>query len=68
MANARLLVTSSGCYAVNETGATVELEVGQETLIDDAQAAVFVKVGKAELIVNTIQPEKTKQHQKSHKG
>tara|TARA_R110000772_G_scaffold225042_1_gene335721 strand:- start:66 stop:245 length:180 start_codon:yes stop_codon:yes gene_type:complete len=52
MANKRVLITSSGCYAVNDKGATVELEVGVESEIEDVQADVFVKVGKAELIIN----------------
>jgi hypothetical protein len=52
MPNKRVLVTSKGCYAVNEDGVTVELEVDQEALVEDVQANVFVKVGKAELIVN----------------
>ena len=52
MANKRVLITSSGCYAVSDKGATVELEVGEEVLIEDFQAAVFIKVGKAELVVN----------------
>jgi hypothetical protein len=52
MPNKRVLVTSKGCYAVNEDGVTVELEVDQEALVEDVQAAVFVKVGKAELIIN----------------
>tara|TARA_R110000796_G_scaffold125907_1_gene240507 strand:- start:237 stop:506 length:270 start_codon:yes stop_codon:yes gene_type:complete len=52
MANKRVLVTSKGCYAVSDKGATVELEVGEEVLIEDFQAAVFIKVGKAELVVN----------------
>jgi hypothetical protein len=52
MPNKRVLVTSKGCYAVNEDGVTVALEVGQEVEIEDVQANVFVKVGKAELIVN----------------
>ena len=52
MANKRVLITSSGCYAVSDKGATVELEVGEEVLIEDFQAAVFIKVGKAELVIN----------------
>jgi hypothetical protein len=52
MPDKRVLVTSKGCYAVNKNGVTVELEVGQEVEIEDVQANVFVKVGKAELIVN----------------
>jgi hypothetical protein len=52
MPNRRVLVTSKGCYAVNEDGVTVELEAGQEALIEDVQAAVFVKVRKAEFITN----------------
>jgi hypothetical protein len=52
MPNRRVLVTSKGCYAVNEDGVTVELEAGQEALIEDVQAAVFVKVGKAQLVIN----------------
>tara|TARA_R110000823_G_scaffold289895_1_gene408232 strand:+ start:317 stop:496 length:180 start_codon:yes stop_codon:yes gene_type:complete len=52
MPDKRVLVTSKGCYAVNEDGTTVELEAGQEVEIEDVQANVFVKVGKAELIVN----------------
>jgi hypothetical protein len=52
MPNKRVLVTSKGCYSVNEQGVTVELKVGEESDIEDVQAAVFVKVGKAELIIN----------------
>tara|TARA_R110000796_G_scaffold10340_1_gene34436 strand:- start:179 stop:433 length:255 start_codon:yes stop_codon:yes gene_type:complete len=52
MPNKKVLVTSKGCYAVNESGVTIELEVGVETLVEDVQAAVFVKVGKATLITN----------------
>ena len=52
MANKRVLVTSKGCYAVNDKGATVELKAGEEGSIEDAQAAVFVKSGKAELVNN----------------
>jgi mannose-6-phosphate isomerase class I len=52
MPDKRVLVTSKGCYAVNKNGVTVELEAGQEVEIEDVQANVFVKVGKAELIVN----------------
>jgi hypothetical protein len=52
MPNKRVLVTSKGCYAVNEDGVTVELEAGKEVEIEDVQANIFVKVGKAELIVN----------------
>ena len=52
MPNKRVLVTSRGCYAVNDKGVTVELEVGEEVLVEDVQAAVFVKVGKATMITN----------------
>jgi hypothetical protein len=52
MPNKRVLVTSRGCYAVNENGATVLLEVDKEVEIEDVQAAVFVKVGKAQLVIN----------------
>ena len=52
MPNKRVLVTSRGCYAVNESGATVLLEVDKEVEIEDVQAAVFVKVGKAKLVIN----------------
>ena len=52
MANKRVLVTSKGCYAVNDKGVTVELKAGEEVSIEDAQAAVFVKVGKAKLVTN----------------
>jgi hypothetical protein len=52
MPNRRVLVTSKGCYAVNEKGVTVELEEGQEVEVEDVQANVFVKVGKAKLIIN----------------
>jgi hypothetical protein len=52
MPNRRILVTSKGCYAVNEDGVTVELEAGKEVSIEDVQAAVFVKVSKAEFITN----------------
>ena len=52
MPNKKVLVTSKGCYAVNEKGVTVELEVGVESEVEDVQADVFVKVGKAELIIN----------------
>ena len=52
MPNKRVLVTSRGCYAVNDKGATVELEVGSESEVEDVQANVFIKVGKAELINN----------------
>jgi hypothetical protein len=52
MPNRRILVTSKGCYAVNEDGTTVELEAGKEVSIEDVQAAVFVKVSKAEFITN----------------
>jgi hypothetical protein len=60
MPNKCVLVTSKGCYAVNKSGVTVELEVGEESEVEDVQAAVFVKVGKAELIIN-----KPKQRQKA---
>tara|TARA_R110000787_G_scaffold191073_1_gene302454 strand:+ start:525 stop:704 length:180 start_codon:yes stop_codon:yes gene_type:complete len=52
MPNKRVLVTSKGCYAVNDKGVTVELEVGSESEVEDVQANVFIKVGKAELINN----------------
>ena len=52
MANKRVLVTSKGCYAVNDKGVTVELKAGEEVSIEDTQAAVFVKSGKAELVNN----------------
>ena len=52
MANKRVLVTSKGCYAVSDKGVTIELKAGEEASIEDAQAAVFVKVGKAKLIIN----------------
>ena len=52
MPNKRVLVTSKGCYAIDSKGATVELEAGSEVEIEDVQADVFVKVGKAELIIN----------------
>ena len=52
MANKRVLVTSKGCYAVNDKGVTVELKAGEEVSIEDAQAAVFIKSGKAELVNN----------------
>ena len=52
MPNKRVLVTSRGCYAVNDKGATVELKVGSESEVEDVQADVFIKVGKAELINN----------------
>ena len=52
MPNKKVLVTSKGCYAVNDKGVTVELEVGVESEVEDVQADVFVKVGKAELIIN----------------
>ena len=47
MPNKRVLVTSKGCYAVNEKGVTFELEEGQEVEVEDVQANVFIKVGKA---------------------
>ena len=52
MANKRVLITSSGCYAVNDKGATVALDAGEDVLIEDVQAAVFIKAGKAELVIN----------------
>ena len=52
MANKRVLVTSKGCYAVNDKGVTVELKAGEEVSIEDVQAAVFIKSGKAELVNN----------------
>tara|TARA_R110000803_G_scaffold93898_1_gene161378 strand:+ start:112 stop:399 length:288 start_codon:yes stop_codon:yes gene_type:complete len=52
MANKKVLITSSGCYAVSEKGTTVELVSGDEVLIEDFQASVFIKAGKAELVVN----------------
>jgi hypothetical protein len=59
MANQKVLITSSGCYAVKD-GVTIELKAGEESEVEDVQAAVFVKVGKAELIIN-----KPKQRQKA---
>ena len=52
MANKRVLITSKGCYAVSDKGVTVELKAGEEVSIEDAQAAVFIKSGKAELVNN----------------
>ena len=51
MASKKIFVTGSGCYAVKD-GVTVELKAGEEVSIEDAQAAVFIKSGKAELVNN----------------
>jgi hypothetical protein len=59
MAAKRVLITSSGCYAVKD-GLTIELKAGEESEVEDVQADVFVKVGKAKLIIN-----KPKQKQKA---
>lgn len=52
MANKKVLVTSRGCYAVNDNGVTFELENGKEASITDAQADVFLRSGKAKLVIN----------------
>jgi hypothetical protein len=59
MANKKVLITSRGCYAVNTDGVTVELESGKETSIEDTQADVFVRSGKAQLIINKPTPTPT---------
>ena len=48
---AKILITSKGCYAV-ENGKTIALESGSEFTVEDRQAEIFVKSGKAELIAN----------------
>ena len=63
----KVLVISGGCYAVNEDGMTVELKQGQEALIEDAQAAVFVRSNKAQLVVNVPAVEKQTQQNRKHK-
>lgn len=70
MANKKVLVTSRGCYAVNDDGVTVELENGKEVSIADTQADIFLRSGKAKLIVNKPAPTKapttsSKQEKKS---
>ena len=55
MANKKLLITSRGCYAVSDDGVTVELADGKEVVIDDTQAAVFLRSGKAQLVINKQQ-------------
>ena len=68
MANKKVLITSRGCYAVDNDGVTVELENGKEASITDTQADVFLRSGKAKLIVNKPTPTETpttKQYKKS---
>ena len=68
MANKKVLITSRGCYAVDNDGVTVELESGKEASIADTQADVFLRSGKAQLIVNKPAPTETsstKQYKKS---
>tara|TARA_R110000851_G_scaffold51183_2_gene121765 strand:- start:271 stop:480 length:210 start_codon:yes stop_codon:yes gene_type:complete len=52
MANKKVLITSRGCYAVDPNGVTVELENGKESSITDTQADVFLRSGKAQLVIN----------------
>lgn len=58
MAIKKVFVTSKGCYATDKDGKTIELPIDSESLVEDAQAAIFVKSGKAKLIANA--PKKAK--------
>lgn len=48
----KMLVTSSGCYATDTDGKTVELQLDQELILEAKQANKFIKAGKAKLVLN----------------
>ena len=52
MATKKVFVTSKGCYATDKDGKTIELPVNDESVIEESQAAVFVKCKKATLVIN----------------
>jgi len=52
MATKKVFVTSKGCYATDKDGKTIELPIDDESVIEESQAAVFVKCGKAKLVTN----------------
>ena len=59
MANKRVLVTSSGVYAVKD-GITQHLVHGEESSIDAAQADKLAERGRVELIINKKPKAKAK--------
>lgn len=55
MAEQKVLVTSSGVYAVKD-GQTVALAQGVEFIIDSLQAEKLAKRGRVQLVLNEPKP------------
>ncbi len=60
MADKKVLVTTSGVYALDDKGNTVELAQGSEAILEQKQAESLAKRGRVELVNNSKPQSKSK--------